>query len=165
MKKFAIALAVIVASATVAQAQFESSLNDDNAIVVTNKFPTNPIKLFGAEFRSASGGLVFGSAAPFGTAFGPSATYIPLADPNGAVQIDGSVTFDIKYNAPEAGSDLEVTISPVSGQGADAQVSAPLAAPPTGGGGDGGDPVTPEPASGLLAAMGALGLLGFRRRR
>lgn len=165
MKKFAIALAVIVASATVAQAQFETSLNDENGIVITNNLPTNPVKLFGIELGSTAGGLEYGGPEPFAFAFQTTANAIQLADPNGAVEIDGSVTLNIKYNTPESGNDLEVVISPVSGQGVDtAQVSAPFV--PVGGGGDGGgDPVIPEPASGLLAALGALGLLGFRQRR
>ena len=112
----------VVSTATAQELSY--FVNDQSNIVVTNNSVTNPLRLFGAEFRSSEGLLVFGSAAPFGTAFGPSSTYIPVADPNGAVAIDGSATFDISYDGDPSSGDLEVIISPVSGQGLDAQVHA-----------------------------------------
>ena len=162
MRKLSIVVALLAVALDSAQAQFESYLDHEANIVVTNMSPTNPIKLFGIEFRSEAGALQFGSPAPFSTTLDPSSTYVPLLDPSGDVEIDGSITFDIKHNfVADPVNDLQVTVSPVSGQGFGAQVSASVIAVAH----DPIDPIIPEPSASLLATLGALGLLGLRRRR
>ena len=147
--------AVAVAFATQAFAQTESdftfSLDDETNIVVTNNAEMNPIKLFGAEFRSPAGLLTFGSAAPFGTSFSPSNSYIPLADPNGQTLLDGTITFDIKYSGDPMGEDLGIVLSPVGNQGVDSQVSASF---------------VPEPSAySLMSIPFAMVLCRFRKKR
>lgn len=156
MRKFHLILtAIAFAFATQAFAQsasdFTFSLDDESNIVVTNNADTNPIKLFGAEFRSPAGLLTFGSAAPFGTAFSPSNSYIPLADPNGQTLLDGTITFDIQYSGDPMGEDLGIVLSPVGNQGVDSQVSASF---------------VPEPSAySLMSIPFAMVLFRFRKQR
>jgi len=155
MKKFASALIVVAALSAAAQAQFGFDLDGDTNIVISNSGPD--AALVGAEFHSDAGALVFGSAAPFGFALKSTVNDVQLAQIPGNVALasGGTLTFDTKYSGDPASGDLTALMS---GTGF-SQVNAPY----TGGGGV--VDVTPEPASGILAAFGLLGLLGFRRRR
>lgn len=139
-------------------------LDENGRIVVTNLSDVNPVKMFGAEFRSEAGLLQFHNEEPFKVAFGPSSTYVPIADPEGEAEIDGSLTFDISYLGDIndlLNGDLTVTISPVAGQGLGSQVSAPLFAFEN----DSSDTVLPEPSGQLLCLFAVVGSLTFRRRR
>ena len=152
--KFASSLVVVAALAATAQAQFGFDVDADTNIVVSNQGATNPVSVAGIEARSAAGLLTFGDKGAFDLALSSTNEYVALASLAG-VEIDGSLTIDTKYSGDAGGGDLTVGVSPL---GASAPVSAAFA-------GGGGDVVTPEPTSGLLAAFGLLGLLGFRRRR
>ena len=130
---FAVLLAIVLQSHSHAQ-DFEFSLDHENNIVVTNNSATDSIRLFGAEFRSTDGLLTFGSPLPFSTAFSPTNSYIPLADPGGNILLEGTVTFDVKYAGDPNDDDLSVVLSPVSDQGFASQVSASFVPEPSAGG-------------------------------
>lgn len=108
-------------------ADFVFSLDPKSRIIVTNLSDKSDVKLFGVEFRSSTGQLTYKKSKPFPVVLGPSATYIPIADPNGDVTISDSLAFDIGYAGNPMRDDLEITLYPVSGQGFAEQCNVPFA--------------------------------------
>lgn len=119
MRSFSIVVVLfytVVAAQSAAASELSFHLNDNANVVVVNRAMQNPVEMYGVEFRSYQGHLVYGSASPFGAALGPNSRYIPLVDPNGAVQLDGQVTFDIKYDGEDPGDELSVVVAPTANQ-------------------------------------------------
>lgn len=151
MKKFAIALALVslTAVSVYAEGHISGSINDDGKIVVT---ATQPQPTAGLNFQSAGGHLVPGEApTPFLFYLSNTPNSVVYAIVPGTVTLDGDLVTQTGYAGDDPVNDLTLSY----GAGGGVEVAFPVQAPV----------VIPEPASGLMAVFGLLGLLGFRRRR
>jgi hypothetical protein len=148
MKRIALCLAVcgLLAVASIGNAQVNWTASDGGPITLNNT-GGSAIPLAGVDLASASGNLIPGSsAAPF------QFFIVPPTDKQAVYGILGN-TVNLG-----AGSSLELTTGVKSAPGdtvirygSAGQTSAPIE-------------FVPEPATGLLAALGGLALMLFRRR-
>ncbi len=155
-----------------AHSQISAALDSEGFIVISG----DNVELLGLDFTSASGWLVpveDNDATPFGFLLENSSTQITYGSLNDTVTIDGDVTLGASYALPE-GRDADLVASwggvedgPPIDLPVDLNAAFPTGpTPPTDGGGAGGTPVIPEPASGLMAGLGVLfaGILRRSRR-
>ena len=160
MKTFFAALALCCMVVATANADhIRGSVNADGKIVISNSgADTEP--LAGLDLISAGGNLVpdpAGNAAPFQFQLAGTANQITYGNLGTAVDVaaGAEIVTTAGYNTA-AGADIAADLATSTwGMGV-----TPTALPF-----DGGGPVIPEPATGLMAIFAALGCLGFRRRR
>ena len=157
MKKFAIAITILLTAALSANAQVTGVVGAGGGITIsTNGNSTGgggeSIGMVGLDVASASGSLVpyDPPAAPVHTPFlfflsNTESSIVMASVPAPATVEDDTIV--VGYTGD--GGDLTLSYGDANSQ----QVSFPSA------------PAVPEPATGLMAAVAALGLLGFRRRR
>ncbi len=159
MKKFAIALMITALTALAAQAQgVEGSITDDGKVAIT---VDGSVAMSGLNLKSAGGyfvpippGTTSAPAAPFTFLLANNANNVSYAAiPGSTVAVEGTLITDVGYTGDAAGVTDDMAAS-AYGNAAFQQVTFPTTAP-----------VVPEPATGILAAIAGLGLLGFRRRR
>ena len=157
MKKFAIAITILLTAALSANAQVTGVVGADGITISTNGNSTGgggeSIGMVGLDVASASGSLVpyDPPAAPVHTPFLFFLSNTPNSIVMASVPAPATVEDDaivVGYTGA-GGDDLTLSYGDANSQ----QVSFPSA------------PAVPEPATGLMAAVAALGLLGFRRRR
>ena len=158
MKKFAIAITILLTAALSANAQVTGVVGAEGGITIsTNGTDTggggDSVGMVGLDVASASGSLVpyDPPAAPVHTPFLFFLSNTPNSIVMASVPAPATVEDDaivVGYTGA-GGDDLTLSYGDANSQ----QVSFPSA------------PAVPEPATGLMAAVAALGLLGFRRRR
>ena len=158
MKKFAIAITILLTAALSANAQVTGVVGAEGGITIsTNGNDTAgggpSVGMVGLDVASASGSLVpyDPPAAPVHTPFlfflsNTESSIVMASVPAPATVEDDAIV--VGYTGA-GGDDLTLSYGDANSQ----QVSFPSA------------PAVPEPATGLMAAFAALGLLGFRRRR
>lgn len=157
MKKF-IAVLAIAAFASAVNAQQNVSIND-GVVTLNGEFK----QLAGIETVSAGGKLSLASVnipnvgdidltAPFtgGTVVAKEAGTVVLGvlGADKRIDIEGATATSIMYDGDNAAAQGDLTVNLGLGDAAPAAF-----------------PVVPEPATGLMAAFGLVGLLGLRRRR
>ncbi len=156
MKKFAIALMITALTAVVAQAQVNGSIVDGKVAITVDA----PTAMSGLNLKSAGGnfvpippGTTAAPAAPFTFLLANNASNVSYAAiPGSTVEVTGTLITDVGYTGDDAGVTEDMAAS-AYGNAAFQQVNFPTT------------PVVPEPATGVMAALACLGLLGFRRRR
>ena len=161
MNKLFVALAVcaLLLCGSFAQAQEVSgSVNGDGFIVVTGT--GNPMAA-GLDIVSAGSNLVpippgttAAPADPFSFLLANSNQQVTFGNLGTTVSLEGELVTMVGYNS-SSGADPAVDLAASTWGNGPTPVSIPFA----------GTPVIPEPATGLMAVFGALGVLGFRRRR
>jgi len=153
MKKFAAALAIcglFLAATASAQLTAEFPVEGGNISLLSG----DAIALSGIEFASGAGSLVptGGNAAPFAFMLSDTANLVTYAQLPGAVNLAAGSTTVLAAGVSAGASDVTATFGALGDP-------VPVAFPVNPAG------IIPEPASGLMAAFGIIGLLGFRRRR
>ena len=159
MKKFAIAITILLTAALSANAQDVLGVVglEGGITISTDGNKTDgagpSVGMLGLDIASASGSLVpyDPPAAPVHTPFLFFLSNTPNSIVMASVPAPATVEDDaivVGYTGA-GGDDLTLSYGDANSQ----QVSFPSA------------PAVPEPATGLMAAVAALGLLGFRRRR
>ena len=159
MKKFAIAITILLTAALSANAQVTGVYGGGGITISTNGNDTGgggeSVGMVGLDIASSTGSLVpyDPPAAPVHTPFlfflsNTESSIVMASVPAPATVEDDTIV--VGYTGTD-GSDLTLSYGDADSQ----QVSFPAASAP----------VVPEPATGLMAAVAALGLLGFRRRR
>ena len=162
MKKFA-AIAIVLAAANLATAEVTGSVNGDGKIVIS---ASPAVTAAGLNLQSAGGyldpippGDLTASAAPFAFLLANNANQITWGNLGAGVVIDGDLVTSAGFTGTADNFDVTAAWGDGPNQVAFSVAGPAVVAPPV------TDPTTPEPASGILAALGALGVLGFRRRR
>jgi hypothetical protein len=170
MKKFSTALAIcgLILAVNVASAQISGRVGDDGFIIVN---ATPAVNASGLDLNSPGGYLIpvppgdlTAPAAPFAFMLANNNKQVTFGNLGTSVAIDGDLVTPVGYdsagNNADGGTDITASLG-ISGSA----VGMPFSVAAAGGGPVDPGPTTPEPATGLLAIFGALGLLGFRRRR
>jgi len=154
MKKFALCVAVlsVLAINGLASAEVGVKLEDDNMFYVTGSGES----IVALNLLSKGGYLVPGALATPFTVQIPAPNQIAFANFGSMITVNGSVKTSAGYNPdkkPEFFSDVTADFGDASGTHA---IAASAITCPT---------CVPEPTSALLAGMGSLALMAFRRRR
>lgn len=159
-------------AANLAFGQISASLDDENFIVLSG----TDVPLLGVDLSSAGGFLVpvpDESPEPFDFLLQNESTQITFGSlPPASVVVDGELTLSVQYTGDITGDDLIGSWGGEELDGAIAFPTSPPVDPPMGGGGTDpdpvdppGNPVIPEPASGMLLLIGLLSMGAARSSR
>lgn len=155
MKNFAAAIVVLALAAT-ANAQITDTkltVDEAGAISVSSNDPGRPsFEIVGVELVSSGGYLAKGTGDNPFTPIELLPNQVAMAKLGGTVLVDGSLTLPYNYTGDVAGVPADMAGSGISGTDGVATSFTVVEG-------------VPEPATGLLAAFGALGLMAFRRRK